>query len=90
MNMLLKLIALERQICESIPSDKRQLPRRLAILDQILEYTKDVQLDHTNTAFDQQSGIQNYSIKDSDFFVKNVGCFFRSLASNLNSIADKD
>ena len=29
-------------------------------------------------------------IKDGDLFVKNVGCFFRSLASNLNSIADKE
>lgn len=90
MNILLKLLALERMACEEIDKDKLQFERRKEIMNQLLTHVNDLKLDHANTAFDQTIGKQNYIVSDADLVVKNAGCFFRSIIANLNQVADKD
>lgn len=52
MNILLKLLALERMACEEIDKDKLQFERRKEIMNQLLTHVNDLKLDHANTAFD--------------------------------------
>lgn len=52
LNILLKLVALQKDVCDEIPQEKLQFDRRLEILSQLLAEFEGVLLSHENSAFD--------------------------------------
>ena len=93
MNLLLKLIALERSSCDQIDKSDLRFDRRKEIVNQMLERVQSLELKHEGTVFDQ--GKKNATeltnvLTKNDLAIQNSGTFLRSLISNITALADKE
>lgn len=91
MTTLLKLIALDRMSCEGkLEKGQVQVERRKQIMDELLVLFRKVKLNHKGSIYETGKLRDNFDINKEEMKVKNIAWFFKSLATNLNSIFDKD